>query len=151
MGRKTKHVKRYENSGRPTKMTKDVLSKLEEAFVHSFSDEEACLYAGISTRSLYRYQEKNEEFRHRKELLKLTPNMAAKKELVNGIKGNLDQARWWAQNKMHHEFGPKQVSPIQLNTQVNIKEMNLGTEVQEAVVQFEEAMRKVLTAKPERV
>lgn len=72
--------------------------------------------------------------------------MAAKKELVTGIKGNLDQARWWAQNKMTDDFGPKQVAPVQLN-QFNIDSLNLGTEVKEAVVIFEEAMRKQLIGK----
>jgi hypothetical protein len=44
---------------------------------------------------------------------------------------------------MTHDFGPK-TAPIQL-TQINIDSMNLGTEVKEAVIVFEEAMRKQLT------
>ena len=146
MGRKSNHIKRYENVGRPARMTPEVIAKLEEAFTHCFSDKEACLYAGIHPATLYRFQEKYPEFSERKELLRLTPNMAAKKELVTGIKGNLDQARWWAQNKMTDDFGPKQVAPVQLN-QFNIDSLNLGTEVKEAVVIFEEAMRKQLIGK----
>ena len=147
MGRKSNHIKRYENVGKPTKMTPEVIAKLEDAFTHCFSDKEACLYAGIHPATLYRFQEKYPGYSERKELLRLTPNMAAKKELVTGIKGNLDQARWWASNKMTDDFGPKATPAIQVNTQVNIESMNLGTEVKEAVVVFEETMRKVLTTK----
>ena len=127
-------------------MTPEVLQKLEDAFANSFSDKEACLYAGISPATLYNFQEKYPAFLERKELIRLTPNMAAKKELVKNIAGNLDQARWWAQNKMTDDFGPKQMAPVQLN-QFNIDSLNLGTEVKEAVVIFEEAMRKQLIGK----
>lgn len=58
MGRLTNHRKRYMNSGRPTKFTPEVLNKLEQGFMYSFSDEEACLYAGVSPKALYNYQKK---------------------------------------------------------------------------------------------
>lgn len=106
MGRKTNHKKRYENSGRPTVMTPDVLSKLEDAFRNAFTDDMACLYAGISDTSLYRYCEENEAFRDRKEQLKQSPHLIAQKELVSGIQGNLSQARWWAEHRMP-DFMPK--------------------------------------------
>lgn len=47
-----------------------VLQKLEEAFGWGCLDEEACLYADISPRALYDYQEKNPQFLQRKQLLK---------------------------------------------------------------------------------
>lgn len=133
--------------GRPAAITPDVLQKLEDAFANSFSDKEACFYAGISTQTLYNFQKKYPEYVERKEALKLSPNMVAKRELVSNIKGNLDQARWWAQNKMSNEFGPKTEPAVSL-TQVKIETLNLGVEVKEAVKSFNEAMRKQLTAKP---
>ena len=78
--------------GRPAAITPDVLQKLEDAFANSFSDKEACFYAGISTQTLYNFQKKYPEYVERKEALKLSPNMVAKRELVSNIKGNLDQA-----------------------------------------------------------
>lgn len=105
MGRKTKHAKRYENVGRPTVFTPDVLHKLNDAFMNAFSDRMACLYAGISERALYDYCEANPEFAQRKEVLKDTPNLVAQKTLVGDLT-NTSGARWWAEKKMP-EFMPK--------------------------------------------
>jgi len=78
--------------------------------MYTFSDEEACLYAGISTSTLYNYQKKYPEFLEIKQQLRLHPNMNAKKELVDQIKGNIDQAKWWAKNhkSMRGDFGELQ-------------------------------------------
>ncbi len=131
--------------GRPEKIDKDVLQKLEDAFAFCYTDEEASLYAGISPRTLYNYQNKHPEFIQRKEALRLTPNLAAKKELVAGIKGNIEQSRWWAKNKIAHEFGER-------NTMKH--EGNIGTEdtavkegMESIVKSFNEGMRALLTKK----
>jgi len=108
MARPTKHQQRYKNVGRPTKITKDILNKLEQAFAYCYTDEEACLYVDISPRTLYNYQDKNPEFVQRKELLRKTPNLHAKEVLVKNIDNNLDQSRWWAKNKMGSEFSETQ-------------------------------------------
>lgn len=92
--------------GRPTVMTPDTLAKLEDAFMNSFTDRMACLYAGIDEATLYRYCETNPKFRERKEILKDTPNLTAQSELVKGIAGNVSQARWWAEHRMP-DFMPK--------------------------------------------
>jgi hypothetical protein len=80
---------------------------VEDAFLHAFSDKEACLYAGISPSTLYAYQLTHPEYSERKELLRLSPNLRAKRELVKGIDGSIEQARWWALHKMADEFSPK--------------------------------------------
>ena len=56
--------------GRPSKMTPEVLAKLEHSFSLGLSDREACLYAEINPATLYRYCENHQEFCKRKELLK---------------------------------------------------------------------------------
>ena len=96
--------------GRPEKITPETLNKLEEAFMHLFNDEEACLYANIGTTTLYSYQKQNPLFTERKCTLRLTPNLHAKRELVSKIQNNLDQARWWAKNNktMQEDFGEMQ-------------------------------------------
>ena len=149
MGRKTNHEKRYENSGRPTVITEEVLEKLEYAFRHSFSDKEACLHANISTSALYHYQEKNPEYKERKALLKLSPNMAAKEELVDNIKGNLEHSKWWVGKKIPEEFGEK--SLIQINNQTNIDKIELGADVEEVVTEFNEIMRPYLIKEPKPI
>ena len=63
---------------RPTKMTPEVLRKLETAFTKGCTDTEACCYADIGVRTLYDYCEKHEAFSHRKEKLKDMPLMKAR-------------------------------------------------------------------------
>lgn len=75
--------------GRPPKIDKDILQKLEYAFSIGCTDSEACAYAGIAMRTLYYYCEKNEEFMHKKEVLKNMPVFKAK-AIVNTALDNND-------------------------------------------------------------
>lgn len=79
-------------------MTPETLQKLEGAFSNSCTDKEACLYAGISPSTLYNYQTRNPEFLERKEALKLTPNIAARKTIVASL-GDVNTAKWWLEKK----------------------------------------------------
>ena len=131
--------------GRPSTIDATVIAKLEEAFIHTFTDAEACLYAGISVDALYRYEEKNPEFRERKQTLKLTPNLHAKKELVTGIKNNLGQARWWAEHKMP-DFKPKvEVSGSMTGTG------DISEAEEELRKKHDEDLRTILIGKPPTV
>lgn len=122
-------------------MTETVLQKLEDAFSNAFSDEMACLYADISEGALYNYCNENPEFKKRKEVLKLNPNLKAQKTLVDDLV-TTSGARWWAEKKMP-DFMPK--SKIELNTHVD------GVEITESVRKitesFEKQMKALLTAK----
>lgn len=80
---------------RPTVMTDAVVQKLEEAFALGCTDGEACIYAGISRRTLGYYCEDKPEFLHRKEDLKTTPVLKARKVIVDAIEGgDANTARW---------------------------------------------------------
>lgn len=96
--------KHKNKGGRPPKITKDILQKLEDAFSNSAPDTEACLYAGIAPATLYNYQLKNPKFVERKEALKLSPNLAARKAIVSAI-GDVRVAQWWME-KRDPEFKP---------------------------------------------
>lgn len=74
-------------TGRPPAVTKEVVSKLEDAWSRDFSDIEACLHAGISKSTLKNYQNNNPEFVARKELLKAKPVMAARVTVIDGMVG----------------------------------------------------------------
>lgn len=100
----SKHGKKNKG-GRPTVMTPDVLQKLEDAFTNAFTDKMACLYAGISERTLYEYCEANPEYSQRKELLKNSPDLIAQKQLIAGL-NTTQGARWWAEHRME-DFRPK--------------------------------------------
>jgi len=90
---------------RPTVMTPETIAKLEEAFAWGCTDTEACLWADIAQKTLYLYQEKHPEFIHRKESLKDTPLLLARKTVVNAIKkGDRDTAMKYLERKKKDEF-----------------------------------------------
>ena len=142
--RKCKKPKSECKCGRPEVIDDDIVAKLEDAFRFCYTDDEACLYAGIHRATLYRYQEKHPEFSDRKMALRLNPNLHAKKELVEGIKGSIDQARWWAKNKMRDEFGEKAI--VELKGQIETTDKT-SEGISDAVKAFNEHMRIVLIGK----
>ncbi len=96
----------YKREGRPTKMTPEVIKKLEEAFALDCTDGEACFYADISTQTLYTYQNNVPEFLERKRELKERPFLKARQTIIK----NLDQpehAKWYMERKKKSEFAQK--------------------------------------------
>lgn len=99
---------------RPTVMTAETIKKLEEAFMNAFTDEEACLYADISIRTLYDYCEKNPQFSHKKETLKKKPNIKAKLNILKSLnEGDVKDSQWWLERKSRDEFSIKSKSELQ--------------------------------------
>lgn len=127
--------------GRPTVMTPDIISKLEDAFMNAFTDRMACLYAGISEPTLYRYCDENPKFRERKEILKETPNLAAQNELVKGIKGNVSQARWWAEHRMP-EFMPK--TKVEHGGKIDTGSLPMTDAVRKVATEYEEKLKAAI-------
>ncbi len=127
--------------GRPTVMTPDVLRKLEDAFTNAFTDEMACLYAGISKTTLYDYCKENQEFAERKELLKNSPNLKAQHELVKGIEGNVSQARWWAEHRMP-DFMPK--TKVEHSGKIETDGVALSPTVRAVATEYEEKLRQAI-------
>ena len=104
---------------RPSVMTESLLLKLEEAFKISLTDEEACLEVGITTTPFYDYCAKNPQWAKRKEVLKKTPNIQAKKNWVKEIKGaNYASSKEWLERKAKDEFSTKEIID-QTTKQVN--------------------------------
>lgn len=91
--------------GRPTIMTPEIISKLEEVFALGGSDEEACFFAGIGKSTLYNYQKENPEFVERKEALKETPILKARRTVVDALK-EPNMAFKFLERKRRGEFGP---------------------------------------------
>lgn len=92
--------------GRPTVMTQLLVNKLEEIFAIGGTDEEACLYAGISRQTLYDYQTKNPEYLDRKELLKENPFLKARRTIFQAL-NNPKDAQWYMERKKKKEFTQK--------------------------------------------
>lgn len=68
-----------------TKLTPDVVTKLKEAFAIRATIEEACNYAEISTRSYYRWVEKNPILSHEFERMRQKLPLAAKANIAASI------------------------------------------------------------------
>ena len=67
----------------------DVLRLLYMAFCMNYTDEQACLYSWISPATLYRYQDKNPQFRERKAMLKNSTKMYAKANIFKKYDSNI--------------------------------------------------------------
>lgn len=95
--------------GRPSKMTDDTLKKLEFAFMQGLSDEEACLYAGISKQTLYNYQKDHPEFIDQKTVFKSNVKMHAKLNLAKEVieKKNVELSLFVLERTVD-EYRPKQ-------------------------------------------
>lgn len=105
---KRKDPKDKKTAGRPTVMTSDVVSKLEQAFSMGCSDLEACLFANISKQALYDYQAKHPEFADRKAMLKETLILKARSVIATSL-NNKDEntAKWYLERKRKEEFSTK--------------------------------------------
>ena len=96
-------------TGRPKKITKKILQKLEQGFLYGLSDREACLYADIAPSTLYNYCNEHPEFSERKEELKNRPKIRAKLNIVRAMeKGDVDVSKWYLERKAKDEFGNSQ-------------------------------------------
>jgi hypothetical protein len=86
--------------GRPTVMTPDVLAKLTDAFALGHSDREACLLADIDPKTLYRYCEDNPDFASKKELLKETPTIKARRNIMQALNDkSVGVSQWYLERK----------------------------------------------------
>lgn len=105
---KKKNPEDLQKVGRPTVMTPEVVSKLEQAFSMGCSDLEACLLADISKQSLYDYQAKHPEFADRKAMLKEKLVLKARSVLAKALNNNDENmAKWYLERKAKSEFGTR--------------------------------------------
>lgn len=110
--------------GRPTKMTDEVVKKLEEAFLLGCTDEEACFYADISKQTLYNYQDAHPDFIDRKERMKQQPFFKARKEIIDGFTGNPELALKYMERKLRKEFSTRSEVDEKSEQTLNINVVN---------------------------
>jgi hypothetical protein len=90
--------------GRPTKLTPEVIQKLEEAFSIGSSIPEACFYANISKQTYYNWEKDNKELFDRFEELKQNPFIKARRAVVSGL-DDPEFALKYLSKKKKDEFG----------------------------------------------
>ena len=112
--------------GRPTVMTPEIISKLEEAFSIGATDKEAIFVANISSTTFYKYCQENPEFAERKERLKDMPKYKARKNIVDKINsGDVPTSQWYAERKAKEEFS-------------NRTDLNLSGELKSKIISIDE-------------
>ena len=99
---------------RPTKMTKEVIGKLEEAFALGCTDIEATLFANIAPATLYKYQEANPEFSERKTQLKETPVLKARAAIIKAFEKSPELALKYLERKKKDEFSLRRENEVSL-------------------------------------
>lgn len=139
----------YCQCGRPPKIDANVLQKLEDAFSNAFPDREACFYAGISPTTLYNYQEQNPEFVERKEALKLSPNLSARKTIVNSITDPNHAWRWL--EKKDPEFKP--TSKVEHSGSIDVADLteNMSDKEKVALLALRAARRERIEAESKKL
>lgn len=95
--------------GRPTKMTEEIVRKLEYAFQKDFNIVEACDYAGISRETYYDWIKKKKGFSDKMECAKSNLRRKAKVNLADKIEaGDIDATKWYLERKAKDEYSVKQ-------------------------------------------
>lgn len=91
--------------GRPTVISRQVLSELKIAFCVDCTDKEACDLAGISEKTLYNYQKKNPDFLQQKQQWKSEVAFKAREQLCKAIENDGRLAFRYLVRKCPQEFG----------------------------------------------
>jgi hypothetical protein len=90
----------------PTKLSNEVVNKLEEVFSLDGTIEEACLYAGISRQTYYNWIKENSELIDRFNLLRKTPILKARRTVVSALT-DPEFALKYLERKLKAEFSPR--------------------------------------------
>lgn len=88
-------------------MTPETVAKLEMAFAWGCSDEEAALFGEISRQTLYLYIKDNPAFGERRDQLKDTPTLLARRAVIKGFENDPMLALKYLERKRKKEFSVK--------------------------------------------
>lgn len=87
--------------GRPTKLTDDVVNKLENIFKVGGNVEEAISYAGISKQTYYNWIEADISFLTKMDAARHYADIVAKNVVIDAIVKDRDlgTAKWWLEKR----------------------------------------------------
>ena len=93
--------------GRPTKLTKELVAKLESIFKVGGTVEEASSYAGINKTTYYRWLKHNEDFATEMRAAQHYADIVAKNVIVASIveDKNVGDAKWWLEKRQFKDKG----------------------------------------------
>lgn len=89
---------------RPTKITNEIVAKLEEAFRDDLTVEQSCAYAGIHKTTFYRHFSNDDDFATKMQRAKQYVYHLAKKNIIKSIKGgSVEDSKWYLNRKIVQE------------------------------------------------
>ena len=94
------------SQGKFTKLTDDVVKKLEEIFLLDGTVEEACFFAGISKQTLYNWFKENPKMQERMDALRNEPFLKARQTIVKNLE-NPQYAFEYMKRKKKDEFSER--------------------------------------------
>jgi len=108
--------------GRPSKMTKEAVDKLEEVFKIGGTVTEACTYAMIDEATFYNWQNDFPDFSRRMQAAREFVNIASKNLIGHSIvkQQSVSSAQWWLDR---HEFRQQQGNNGTTNNTINVINM----------------------------
>ena len=102
---KKKPKSQHKQAGRPTIMTLETVSKLENAFAEGFNITHACGIAEITRETYYDYIRKNPKFLDKIEWLRSKPYIKSVLQINKAIElGDLPTCRWYAERRGKDDF-----------------------------------------------
>lgn len=105
---------------RPKKINKEVVGKLEWAFMKGLNVTEACDYAEISRDTYYEYCKNNQEFSDKMERAQTALQRKAKINLAEKIEnGDIEESKYFLARKCKDEFSTKQQVEINGGMEIN--------------------------------
>nr|DAL94825.1 MAG TPA: Terminase small subunit [Caudoviricetes sp.]DAS01213.1 MAG TPA: Terminase small subunit [Caudoviricetes sp.] len=98
--------------GRPTKMTKEVLEKLEYYLSRGVSVISACGFAGIDNSTFYDWKNNNKDFANKVEIWQNALSTKAQLVIADSIEeGDKDTAKWFKE-KTDKRYNPKHMTEV---------------------------------------
>ena len=86
-------------------ITPEKLTALDMAWQLGLTDTNACKFAELEPRALYRHQERNPEYCQHKLYMKAYPNIRAEQTITNDL-DSISSAKWYAERTIE-KFKPK--------------------------------------------
>lgn len=90
--------------GRPTKMTEDVIRKIEEVAALDGSVAEMAFYANVHPDTVYAWLKENKDFSDRINALRNKPVLLARQTVVKAVKDDPNMAMRYLEKKRSKEF-----------------------------------------------
>lgn len=106
---------RVNEEGKFTKLTPEIVQKLEDVFAMDGTVEEAAFYAGISKQTYYNWIKEHPQMKERFDALREKPVLKARQTIIKSLE-TPEGARWYMERKKKKEFALK--SEVELSGEV---------------------------------